>query len=298
MRIVTLLPSATDWILALGLEDHLVGISHSCPSPRPGIPRVTSTRVPVAADSAEIDAFVRDHLAENEALYDLDMGALARLKPDIVVSQALCDVCAVATGDVEKAVCGLEARPTLVDLNPNTLEDVLGDLLRVGKACGVPDRARSLRLDYESRLDRVRAAVAGRDRPRVAFLEWLDPPFNGGHWNPEIIEIGGGIDLLGARGMASTTIRWEDVLACQPDVLMIACCGLGVDRTREDVRLMKGRLSQMTAWNGQRTFIADGDRYFARPGPDLIAAAERVAKTLHPDVELGPGLVVEAFKRA
>lgn len=298
MRIVTLLPSATDWILALGLEDHLVGISHSCPSPRPGIPRVTSTRVPVTADSADIDAFVRDHLKENEALYDLDMRTLARLKPDIVVSQALCDVCAVATGDVEDAVCSLETRPTLVDLNPNTLGDVLDDLLRVGEACGVPDRATSLRLDYDSRLDRVREAVAGREAPGVAFLEWLDPPFNGGHWNPEIIEIGGGRDLIGAPGNPSTTVEWSTVQAAEPDVLLIACCGLSVNRTREDVCLMKDPLSKMTAWNSRRTFVADGDQYFARPGPDLISAAERVAKTLHPNIDLGPGLVVEAFERA
>lgn len=298
MRIVTLLPSATDWILALGLEKYLVGVSHSCPVPRPDIPRVTSTRVPISAGSAEIDAFVREHLVENEALYDLDMDALARLKPDVIVSQALCDVCAVATGDVESAVCGLDSRPVLVDLNPNTLADVLDDLLRVGAACNATALATRLRAGYEARLERVREAVAGRDRPTVAFLEWLDPPFNGGHWNPEIIEIGGGRELLGDPGSPSSTISWDAVVEAKPDVLLVACCGLGVQRTRDDVHLMKQWIARLSAWEAGRTFVADGDRYFARPGPDLVTAAERVAKTLHPDVNLGSELEIRPFERA
>ena len=290
MNVVSLLPSATEIVRALGCEDRLVGVSHSCNVE--GVPRVTSTRVPYREDSRTIDNFVRDHLTGHQALYDLDIGKLESIAPDVVVSQALCDVCAVSTGDVREAIDSLPSNPLLVDLEPNTLDDVLADILRVGRALGVETGA--VRLEAELR--RRQRAVAYRSavipehrRPRVAFLEWLIPPFNGGHWNPELVEIAGGINLFGDAGQPSTTLDWSTIRDAAADVLFIACCGFLADRSLEDVK----EISDMREWkslpavrNG-RVYIADGD-FFSCPGPGLIDGLEQLAHALHPDIHPVP----------
>jgi iron complex transport system substrate-binding protein len=290
LKVVSLLPSATEIVRALGRDNQLVGVSHSCTIK--DLPRVTSTRVPYQESSEVIDGFVRDHLGDNEALYDLDLDLLHSLTPDIVVSQALCDVCAVATGDVLEAINSLPSSPLLVDLEPNTLEDVLGDILRVGQALEAKSDAVSLVSELRRRIRAVSARTAGipeRQRPGVAFLEWLVPPFNGGHWNPELVEIAGGIDLLGAAGQASSTVTWSAVAAANPDVLFIACCGFSKDRSLEDIATMTSseEWQAIPAVQNDRVYVADGD-FFSCPGPGLIDGLEQIAHVLHPDLHAAP----------
>lgn len=290
MKVVTLLPSATEIVCALGQEGSLVGVSHSCDFPESvqRLPRMTSTHVPYTASSEVIDAYVREHLTGHDALYDLDVDKLQAAAPDVVVSQALCDVCAVATGDVLDAIHSLPSKPELVDLEPNTLQDVLDDIVRVGAALDVAGEARQMVQRLESRRDAVArrtATIAAQDRPRVLFLEWLIPPFNGGHWNPELVELAGGIDLIGAAGKPSSTQDWQSIVETQPDVMFIACCGLDTDRALEDIAI----ISQSDAWQklpaarDGLVFVTDGD-YFSCPGPRLIDGLEIMAHALHPDV--------------
>ncbi len=289
MRIVTLLPSATEIVCALGGEQQLVGVSHGCnyPASVRRLPRMTSTHVPYEKDSRTIDAYVRDHLTGHAALYDLDLTALSAARPDVIVAQALCDVCAVSTGDVLAALHELPSKPTLIDLEPHTLNDVFTDIQRVAEALGYAAPVRSLMASLTDRRDavaRVSEGIASDERPRTLFLEWLLPPFCGGHWNPELVELAGGIDLLGNRGEASTTLSWEQILNAQPEVIFIACCGFDIDRARADL----DEVSQRRDWqslpavvNG-RVYLADGNAYFSSPGPRLIDGLEIMAKALHP----------------
>ncbi len=295
MRVVTLLPSATEIVCALGLEDHLVGVSHSCNFPTRvlDLPVMTSTHVPYTESSEAIDSYVREHLSGHKALYDLDMDRLRNARPDVVVSQALCDVCAVATGDVLEAIHSLPSTPTLIDLEPNTLADVLKDILRVGQQLEAGESAKRLVADLRTRRDSIAARTAIipiSERPRVVFLEWLYPPFNGGHWNPEMVELAGGIDLLGAPGKPSSTQKWESIVDAEPDVLFIACCGFGVERALEDVQ----KISQIDAWQqlpavkNSRVYVTDGNAYFSSPGPRLIDGLEIMAHALHPQLHAEP----------
>jgi iron complex transport system substrate-binding protein len=291
LRIVTLLPSATEIVCAIGLADKLVGVSHSCDYPPRvrNLPVMTSTRVPHTESSDAIDSFVRGHLADNAALYDLDMQALEAAAPDIIISQALCDVCAVSTGDVSAAIDSLPTKPELVDLEPNTLDDVLDDCARVGRLLGCERLAEELLDDLRTR----RAVVAERTakisqdgRPKVAFLEWLMPPFNGGHWNPELVSLAGGIDVLGMPGKPSRSLTWDAVAASEPDIFFIACCGFPKDRALEDIRKVLDQkvCRSIPAVNAGKVYVADGNAYFSRPGPRLLDGLEMMAHAFHPDI--------------
>ncbi|MEM8816138.1 MAG: ABC transporter substrate-binding protein [Pseudomonadota bacterium] len=295
MKIATLLPSATEIVRSLGLEASLVGVSHSCRLPQrlEHLPRLTSTRVPVEADSASIDAFVREHLTGHSALYDLEIETLADLEPDIVVSQALCDVCAVATDDVEQAILTLACQPRLIDLTPNTLEDVFADIERVGRLLDVAGEASRLLESLQERVRRVverSKRIPCSERPRVVFLEWLIPPFHGGHWNPELVEMAGAVNLLGRAGRPSTTTNWERISELDPEVLFVACCGFDLDRARDDLALVaeSGAWQSLRAVKNERVYFADGNAFFSSPGPGLIDALELLAYTLHPDVHARP----------
>ena len=277
---------------ALGLEEQLVGISHSCNFPESvsGKTVLTSTHVPYRQDSETIDRYVRDHLTGHEALYDLDVDLLREAAPDVVVSQALCDVCAVATGDVMEAIQSLPSKPALVDLNPNTLDDVFDDIRRVGEQLDAAGATVSLLTDLRKRRDAVAARsrnIPDGKRPRVAFLEWLMPPFNGGHWNPELVELAGGIDVLGAPGKASSTMEWDSIVAAQPDVLFVACCGFRTDRALKDVRKVAETevWQQLPAVQRGRVYVTDGNAYFSCPGPRLIDGLEIMAHALHPHLQ-------------
>ena len=250
---------------------------------------MTTTQVPFRESSKAIDAYVREHLGKHEALYDLNVRALEAASPEVIISQSLCDVCAVASGDVLDAINSLPTNPLLIDLEPNTLEDVYRDLLRVGAGLGVTRTAAQLVGDLRRRQESVArrtAAIPMEERPRVAFLEWLDPPFNGGHWNPELVALAGGIDLLGNPGQPSSTQTWEAIASHAPEVVFVACCGFRVDRAREDLGplIADERWSSLPAVKNDRVYFADGNAYFSSPSPRLWDGLEIMAHALHPDV--------------
>lgn len=289
MRIVSLLPSATEIVCELGLGDGLVGVTHECDYPVfvRDLPKVTRTLIPHDASSGDIDALVRERLKTQRALYTLDMPTLERLRPDLLVTQALCDVCAVAEAEVTAAACSLPGRPRVINLEPTSLEDVLDTLRAVGRAAGVPDRAESVISALRSRVEAVsRRSERVVARPRVVLLEWLDPPFSCGHWSPELVRLAGGDEVIGQAGWPSRTLTWGEVSNGSPDVLVIACCGFTLERTLDDLP----RLTASPGWadlpavRAGRVYVTDGNAYFSRPGPRLVDSLEILAHALHPDI--------------
>jgi len=222
MRIASLVPSATEALFALGLGDQVVAVTHECDHPAEvlRIPRLTRSVIPDGLEPGEIDARVREVTGRGQALYELDEPELAHLAPDLIVTQALCAVCAVSYDDVRGVAARLQSRPEVISLDPHTLGDVLDDLVRLAAATGVRAAGKSLRRELQARLDRVGAAVAGVSRPRVVALEWLDPPYAGGHWVPEMIELAGGRSVAGERGRDSRTATWDELRAARPDVVV------------------------------------------------------------------------------
>jgi len=302
-RIVSLLPSATEIICALGLEDRLVGVTHECDYPRSvlRLPKVTKTLIPTDASSSEIDALVRDRMGAQSALYALDMDALEKLQPDLIVTQALCDVCAVAEEEVKSAACKLSSMPGVLNLEPETLDEMLLCIRQVGVVTA--NEARALAV-IESLWGRVAAVVARSQRvahrPRVALLEWLDPPFSTGHWNPELVQLAGGIDGLGTRGEKSRMLRWEQVIAWQPEVVLISCCGFTTERTMQEVGVLQGvpNWEEVPAVRDGRVYVTDGSSYFSRPGPRLVDSLELLAHVIHPDIHELPEWVQQPVRLA
>ena len=289
MRIVSLLPSATEIVCVLGLGDQLVGVTHECdfPAAVERLPKVTRTLIPHAASSGEIDRLVRDRLQTQRALYTLDLPVLQALEPDLIVTQALCEVCAVAEDEVQAAACTLPGAPKIVNLEPRTLSEVLDAIRQVASVAGVDDRADEVIGALTARIDAVAARTARLShRPRVALLEWLDPPFSCGHWSPELVRLAGGIEELGREGEPSRTLRWDEVVARQPDVVVAACCGFSVERALSDVPALEAvpGWSDMPAVVAGRVYVTDGSHYFSRPGPRLVDSLEILAHTLHPEV--------------
>lgn len=289
MRIVSLLPSATEIICALGLGDQLVGVTHECDYPPfvQQLPKVTKTLIPHNATSAEIDALVRERLKTDKALYTLNMEVLEQLRPDLIITQALCDVCAVAEAEVRAAACQLPGTPRVVNLEPMCLEDLYEAIRSVGEATGHEEAAERLIRSLRARV----AAVKERTeriayKPRVTLLEWIDPPFTCGHWSPELVALAGGIEGIGKAGVPSRTMHWEELLQWQPEVLVIACCGYTVERTFQDMPLLEARphWQELPCVRSGRVYIINGSHYFSRPGPRLVDSLEILAHTLHPDM--------------
>lgn len=286
VRIASLLPSATEIVCSLGLEDALVAVSHSCDfvGHVESLPRVTRTRVPHGAASHEIDAVVRECLHRGESLYQLDEALLESLRPDLIVTQALCEVCAVGPAEVDRAVPALSSHPRIITLEPRTLEEVFGAIEVVGAAVGRSEAAETLVSGLRRRVDAVRTRSAGvTHRPRVAFLEWADPLICGGHWNPELVELAGGRDGLGRRGEPSRMVAWQDVLDWQPEVMVLACCGFDEARGQEEMELLRQRpgFARLPCAREGKTYVLDGLRLFSRPGPSLVESLERLAAVLH-----------------
>jgi iron complex transport system substrate-binding protein len=269
-------------LFALGLPDQVVAVTHECdyPPEAAGKRHLTRSIVPEGLSAGQIDAEVRRLTGEGRHLYELDEPALRELDVDLIVTQAVCEVCAVSYDDVVAVAARLPSKPRVISLDPSNLADVLADVPRLGEATGKADRARRLRDDLERRLERVRGAVEGAARPRVLALEWLDPPFIGGHWVPEMIEIAGGEDVLGVAGAKSRTAEWDELAAAAPDVIVAMPCGWDAAQARAEV---EGRAAEVGALGAERIWAVDAAASFSRPGPRLVEGTELLAHLLHPD---------------
>jgi iron complex transport system substrate-binding protein len=275
MNVVTLLPSATEIVCALGHEASLVGRSHECDFP-PSVKRLpvlTSARLPHGS-SGEIDRAVKALLEKALSVYDVDADRLAALKPDVVVTQSMCEVCAVSEEDVVHALGQLSGvAPRIVSLAPQRLDDIWQDLSRVADALGATEKAATLVKELRARIDNVVARVGTRPRPRVACIEWLDPPMGAGNWVPELVALAGGENLFGEVGAHAGWITWDDVHAARPDVVFVMPCGFDIARTRAESHLLP-------RFPGARVFLVDGNQYFNRPGPRLVDSLELLAEAL------------------
>lgn len=276
-RMATLLPSVTEIACALGLRDRIVARSHECDFP-PGIesvPAVTSSSLPAdAVTQAQIDVAVTDAARAGEALYDVDAALLARLAPDLVITQSLCDVCAVAEDAVRAAVRGLEPPARVLSLAPGRLDEVIDSVQDVADAAGVPDAGQDLRESLRARLDAVRARVAGRPPVRVAAVEWIDPPWSAGHWVPDQVALAGGMEVLVAAGERSARATWDQVAAARPDVVVLMPCGLSLAEVVD--------LADAVPDIDARVAAVDASGLFSRPGPRLVDGVEVMAAMLHP----------------
>jgi iron complex transport system substrate-binding protein len=292
-RIVSLLPAATEIAAALGLTDDLVGVSHECDFPPDVLSRPRVTECPIHGSglpSRQIDSWVSETLARTGTLYTMDEALLRRLRPDLILTQRLCDVCAVGYDSVAGFAATLPGPPRVVNLEPASLADIFADIGKVAEAAGVPERARTVVAALEARVASVRRAVATAAwRPRCLMLEWVDPPFAGGHWNPELVEIAGGVDPLGRKGQPAHRLGWQDVLDADPDVLVLACCGFDLARTRADVPLLRAREGwhALRAVRDGQVYAVDGSQYFSRPGPRVVDSLEILAEVLHPRIFAG-----------
>jgi iron complex transport system substrate-binding protein len=298
MRIVSLLPSATEIVCRLGLRSQLVGVSHECDWPPDvrELPKVTQALIPSNTTSGEIDELVHERINDRRALYRLDLPALDRLRPDLIVTQALCNVCAVAEADVQAAVGRMPREPLVVNLEPTSLEDVLECLRIVGRAAGCEVRASKEIAKLKARIAAVESRsteVPAGTRPRVVVLEWIDPPFSSGHWTPELVRLAGGREMIGHDGQRSHLLDWRQIVGAAPEVLLVACCGFHAERALAELPHLSNRpgWSDLPCVRSQRVYVVDGSSYFNRPGPRLVDSLEIVAHTLHPAVHpLPPGL--------
>ncbi|MFN8641496.1 MAG: cobalamin-binding protein [Candidatus Binatia bacterium] len=288
MRIASLLPSATEILCALGLADRIVGVSHECdfPAEIAGRPVLTAAKIDPRASSAEIDAAVRRLVRDGLSVYRIEAEALRAARPDLIVTQQQCEVCAVSFAEVERAARDLLAAPVrIVSLTPTRLDDVLGDFQRVADAAGVPDAGGRLVAASRERLDAVRRRVApARSQPRVACIEWLDPLMVAGHWVPEMIALGGGSYDLVAPGAQSPALSWEALVAAQPDVVIVMPCGFDLDQTRRELPALVARpeWQSLPAVRNGRAYAVDGNAYVNRPGPRLVDSAELLAGLIQP----------------
>jgi iron complex transport system substrate-binding protein len=293
VRIASLVPSATEMLFALGLGDQVVAVTHECdyPPEAAGKRHLTRSLVPDGLSAGEIDAEVRRLTGEGRHLYELDEPTLTELDVDLIVTQAVCEVCAVSYDDVIAVADRLPSQPRVISLDPSNLAEVLADVPRLGEAAGVPDRARALHDDLERRFQAVREAVDGVARPLVLALEWLDPPFIGGHWVPEMIEIAGGRDVLGVAGEKSRTAEWDEIAASGAEVVVAMPCGWDAERARAEVGAHAARIAAIGA---ERIWTVDAAASFSRPGPRLVEGTELLAHLLHPDrVHAPPGVPFE-----
>lgn len=299
MRIVSLLPSATEIICGVGLRDSLVGVTHECDYPPnvAGLPVVTASRIPKGLASGEIDTLVSNQLEMDTALYSLNEPVLRQLAPDLIVTQALCDVCAVSAGEVNDMACQLPGDVRVINLEPSCLRDVLDTVLLVGEATDCTEAAATYYAELSHRVDRVAkrtAAIPAARRPRVAILEWLDPIFDGGHWYPELIELAGGIPCFGEQQLPSRRRFWEELVASAPDVMIASLCGFDLQRTAMDIPLLTDRpdYCMLPAAVSDQVYMVDGNSYFSRPGPRLVDSLELLANLLHPATHpLPPGII-------
>jgi iron complex transport system substrate-binding protein len=287
-RIISLIASATEIVCALGFESQMVGRSHECdfPASVKRLPVCTSPKFEVEGLSYEIDQRVKAILQEALSVYRVDADLLERLRPTHIITQSQCEVCAVSLKDVEQAVCQFtSSQPIVVSLEPNALADVWSDIRRVAAALNAPERGEELIAGLRRRMDEIAAkARSARSRPTVACVEWIEPLMAAGNWTPELVEMAGGVNLFGEAGKHSPWMSWEELVAADPDVILISPCGFDIARTMEETDLLTGK----PEWRGlkavkeNRVLVADGNQYFNRPGPRLAESLEILAESLHP----------------
>jgi iron complex transport system substrate-binding protein len=293
MRIVSLLPSATEILFALGFDKEIVGVSHECDYPLQARAKriVIHSRLPHDAPPAEIDRLVRDYVSRGESLYSVDADALAELAPDLIITQDLCQVCAASPDDLAATLARFPHLPEVLCLNPQDLGDVWRDILWVGEAACRGHEAEALLEKIGMRLGQLECQLDGIEhRPRVAILEWLDPFYVAGHWVPEMIEIAGGKDVLGKKRTPSFRVTAEDVIDAAPEILLIAQCGYSETQARDEYRAMSfpEEWSAIPAVRNSRVYAMDASGYFSRPGPRLMTGIEVLANILHPEVVVSP----------
>ena len=290
-RIVSLLPAATEIAAALGLMDRVVGVSHECDFPEEANarPRVTHCAVSrsrgTGLTSGEVDHWVRRALRDNGTIYTIDELLLRELCPDVILTQKLCDVCAVGYGTVARLAKSLPGRPKVVNLEPTSLSDIFDDIRRVAEACGMPERARGIINRLSERVEAVQLrADRISNRPRCFLMEWVDPPFCSGHWGPELVEIAGGCDSLGRKHRPSAQIDWKEVVDARPQVVVLALCGYDINRARRDYELLRNfpDFDSLPAAHDGEIYLVDASAYFARPGPRIVDSLEILAGILHP----------------
>ena len=288
IRTVSMLPAATEIVGALGLMDRLLAVSHECDYPEEANrrPRVTHCEIyGKGLPSAEVDRWVSAKLRAGDSLYTLDEEKLRELRPDLILTQKLCDVCAPAFESVEAMAKTLPSNPRVLNLEPKCLRDILHNVAAVAEAMGHPERAAEVCGQLERRIAVVRNRVDGSLRRTTFIMEWAEPIFNSGHWNPELIELAHGTSVLSATGEYSVRIPWEELRAADPEVLVIACCGNNVERTKEDLPILEALAGwhHLNAVRNGRVFIADGSAYFSRPGPRIVDTLEMLASMIHPE---------------
>jgi len=288
-RVVSLIASATEIVHALGVGETQVARSHECDWPPPvlDLPSLTRPKFKVDGSSRDIDQAVRSLVEQGLAVYAVDADSLKALAPDVILTQDQCEVCAVSLADVQRAVCSwTDNAVEIVSLRPHTMADVYEDISRVAAALGQPEDGKRLVARMQNCIAAVSAAVAGQGNPRLAFIEWVDPPMSGGHWMPELIAAAGGTNLFGDIGAPSPWITWKDVAATDPDVILVAPCGYDIPVTLREMRVLahKSDWQNLRAVRENRVFVADGNAYFNRPGPRLVESAEILAEVLHPEV--------------
>jgi iron complex transport system substrate-binding protein len=288
VRIVSLLPSATEIVYALGLGDSLVGVSHECdyPDAAKSLPPLTRSLLPSGLTSAEIDTAVSTSLRDQHTVYALDEALLHELEPDFVLTQSLCEVCAVPRDLVEEAVCSMPRAAEVISLDPSSLDDVLADILRVGGRLGRLQQGEAVVAGLRGRLDTVRVRAPMAHRPRVFCAEWLDPIFCGGHWIPEMVTIAGGEEGLGKPGADSVRIEWDAVRDWAPEAIVMMPCGFDAAGAVAEAHWLTEREGwrSLPAVRDGRVYIVDANAYFARPGPRLVDGLELLARLFHPDL--------------
>lgn len=285
LRIVSLLPSTTEMVCLLGLREHLVGISHECDFPHTvrGLPVLTAPKIDPTGRSADIDRQVREVVASGLSVYRIDQDRLRDLRPDLILTQDACAVCAVSFDEVRTAARELVGNQVeIVSLSPFRLEDVLQDILRVARAAGVAGRGTEVVSMLRERLEELRVRTAHTPRPRVLALEWMDPPMPGGHWTPELIRLAGGEPILGREGQPTGRIEWEHIVEAEPEVLLVVPCGFKVPQSVREMGDLLARVARTPAARNRRVYVVDGNAYFNRPGPRLVESAEVAAVAIHP----------------
>jgi iron complex transport system substrate-binding protein len=290
MRIVSLIASSTEIVCALGQGEQLVGRSHECDHPAwvKSLPSVTAPKFPTDGTSYEIDQRVKAIVQEGLAVYRVDAAALEALRPDVVITQSQCEVCAVSTKDVEAAVCQIiGSRPKIVSLEPNALDVIWRDIARVAEALGIPERGQTLTAELQGRMDAVavRARTAA-SRPTVACIEWVEPLMAAGNWMPTLVELAGGTNLFGTAGKHSPWMTFDELAARDPEVIIVLPCGYDIARASQDLPFLQRqpRWSQLRAVKSGRVFVADGNQYFNRPGPRVVESLEILAELIHPEL--------------